>query len=268
MSEHEPTPRGDGQVDIERLRRTSLRFESAITLGIEAARTGGREIDDGTAQLIAHVLGRGLGRDSQLAEHGRTRQGDPEAMRTEFMTLWEHPRTGGLTREWINWLGTYLLNSEPRPDLPDGDEVEAARALLRTTLVTDQLNVGGLTLTVNIPASLTGPELREAVARLAQLPEIFEPSFHAFLTLPDIDASAANAADLFEQYFVGRFETEDDAIEGLSPIDEWETRLGEWTAELGLPADAVTIDRSVVSAQLREVYDIVELEGRIYAFTK
>ncbi|MBX9719632.1 MAG: hypothetical protein K2X36_12450, partial [Microbacteriaceae bacterium] len=179
-----------------------------------------------------------------------------------------HPRTGGLAREWINWLGTYLLHSEPHPDLPDGDEVEAARALLRTTLVTDQLNVGGVTLTVNIPASLTGLELREVVARLEQLPEIFEQSFHAFLTLPDVDASAENVADLFEQYFVGRFESEDDAIDGLTPIDEWETRLGEWTAELGLPAEAVTLDRSVISAQLREVYDVVEMEGRIYAFIR
>ena len=268
MTEHEPTSRSEGQIDIDRLRRTANRFKSAITLGIEAARAAGREIDDGTAQLIAHVLGRSLGRDSQLAEHGRTRHGDPEAMRTEFMTLWEHPKTGGLMREWINWLGTYLLTSESNPDLPNGDEVEAARALLRTTLVTDQLIVGGLTLKVNIPASHTGPELQELVARLEKLPEILEPSFHAFLALPDVDASAANVADLFEQHFVGRFETEDDAIEGLSPIDEWETRLGEWSAELGLPAEAVTIDRSIVSTQLREVYDIVELEGRIYAFNR
>lgn len=152
--------------------------------------------------------------------------------------------------------------------MPDGDQVEAARALLRSTLVTDQLNVGGVTLTVNIPASLTGPELREVVARLEQLPEIFEQSFHAFLTLPDVDASAENMADLFEQYFVGRFESENDAIDGLTPIDEWETRLGEWTAELGLPAEAVTLDRSVISAQLREVSDVVEMEGRIYAFIR
>lgn len=268
MNDHEPTPRSHEQIDLERLRRAANRFENAITLGIGAARSAGREIDDGTAQLIAHVLGRGLGRDSQLAEHGRTRQGDPEAMRAEFTTLWEHPRTGGLAREWINWLSTYLLHSEPGPEVPDGDQVEAARALLRSTLVTDQLNVGGVTLTVNIPASLTGPELREVVARLEQLPEIFEQSFHAFLTLPDVDASAENVADLFEQYFVGRFESEDDAIDGLTPIDEWETRLGEWTAELGLPADAVTLDRSVISAQLREVYDVVEMEGRIYAFIR
>ncbi|WP_168915048.1 hypothetical protein [Microcella flavibacter] len=40
------------------------------------------------------------------------------------------------------------------------------------------------------------------------------------------------------------------------------------TAELGLPAEAVTLDRSVISAQLREVYDVVEMEGRIYAFIR
>jgi len=255
-------------VDAERLRRTALRFENAITQGIEAARWAGREIDDGIAQLIAHVLGRGLGRNSQLTEHGRTRQGNAEAMKAEFMTLWDHPNTGGLAREWISWLGTYLLHHEPDPDRSPADDLESARTLLRTTLVTDQLVVAGQTLTVNIPASLTGPEIQEAVAHLEQLPEMFEPAFHAFLTLPDVDASAKNVTDSFEQFFVGRFETEDDALEGLSPIQEWETSIGEWTAKQGLPAEAASIDRSVVSAQLREVYDIVELEGRIYAFNK
>ena len=63
------------------------RFQSRILEGIGAAHREEREIDPGTARLIAHVLGRAVGADSELATYGRSGIGDYDAMRHEYLDL-------------------------------------------------------------------------------------------------------------------------------------------------------------------------------------
>jgi hypothetical protein len=48
-------------------------------------------------------------------------------------------------------------------------------------------------------------------------------------------------------------------------MSDWETELQQWAMERGI-AGAVYIDRAAIEEQTREVYDIVELEGRCYVF--
>ena len=79
MSEYEPTVTPEVRLtpertspDWRRLEVASHRFEHRIANGIAAALAEHREVDHDTARYIAHALGRAFGRESALAEFGRT----------------------------------------------------------------------------------------------------------------------------------------------------------------------------------------------------
>lgn len=94
MSSPELTPNSiPPELNVERLSRSALRFESTIAAGIKRARDRKQEIDDETGTLIAHVLGRGLGRDSDLAEFARTQTADPAKIEQECSAIYGNPST-------------------------------------------------------------------------------------------------------------------------------------------------------------------------------
>lgn len=259
-----PSNNQPSELDLERLGNSSRRFDEAITAGIEAARAEQREITDETAALIAHVLGRGLGRDSNLAEFARSHSGDPEALGVEYLRIYAHSSTPGRVRDWIDWFGTYLIAKTAPPEVG----AEVVRPPQRPRLRTDELTVRGEGLLVHLPPTLTGSDLQLVVERLESLPIIEWPAFQAFLTLADVDGSATNLPECFEEFYVGHYEDEEAMLYALSPLSDWETELGQWTAENGLPADAVQIDHAIVLQQTHDVYDIVERNGIFYVFNK
>ncbi|HEY5319482.1 MAG TPA: hypothetical protein VIJ76_01260, partial [Galbitalea sp.] len=75
------------------MERTARRFLSRIIEGITTAQTERREIDFMTARMIAHALGRALGRASALADFGRTGEGTYEALREEYLGLYTEEGT-------------------------------------------------------------------------------------------------------------------------------------------------------------------------------
>lgn len=76
MNEHEPRPAADTESpDWRRLEVALGRFGTLISDGINTALANQTEVDDATARCIAHVLGRAYGRDSALADYGRTGEG-------------------------------------------------------------------------------------------------------------------------------------------------------------------------------------------------
>ena len=257
------------ELNVQRLTRSAKHFETTIEAAIQVASEQGREIDDGTAALIAHVLSRGLGRDSALAEFARTRTGTPDSLGAEYLRIYGHPHTLGTVRSWIDWLGTYLTaqsNDAGLESSSDGDTVERPQFLRPPKLLRSELTIGDEAVALHLPPTVDGPQTQIIVERLESLPVIESPAFRAFLSLPDVDGSATNLVESFHEFYVGHFDTYGAMIYALSPLEEWQTALGQWTAENGLPHEAVTIDETIVLAQVREVYDIVEKDGGCYVF--
>ena len=79
------------------------------------------------------------------------------------------------------------------------------------------------------------------------------------------DASSPSLIESFEQTFCDTYLDMDDVVRNVTEINEWETELEAWAGERGI-AGAVFIDRAAIEEQTREVYDIVELEGRYHVF--
>lgn len=268
MNDHEHEPRHSEPYTPTTMERTARRFQSRIIEGITTAQTERREIDLMTARMIAHALGRALGRASALAEFGRTGEGTYEALREEYLGLYTEETTPPMIKEWIDWLGTYLVQQQQQDgsgrrfmnesDVPDLDRL----------LVATRLTMGDSTLTVYIPASRTSLEVKSLAEHLSALPVAASPAFRIFLSLPDVDASSANIEESFHDAYVGEFVSVEDALYGLVELEEWETDLHNFAADRGILPEAVSIDHDVIEAQTREIYDLIERERVIYAFNK
>lgn len=254
-----------GPVNIERLTRSARRFEPSIGAGIEAARAQGREIDDDTAALIEHVLTRADGRRPGISAD--TAGGDEHDPSDDFMRIYAHPATPPVVRDWIVWLDSYQRSRKATP-AKSTELGELPRPPYRPRLVACDLTIADEVVVVYLPPSMTGPAIRDVVARLEALPQISDPAFRAFLSLPDVEGAATNLPESFAEFYIGDYADVEALLYALSPLQDWETELRQWAAENGLPADSVQIDRTVVLQQTREVYDIVEKDGGIYAFNK
>src|SRR5690554_4464710 len=76
MSEFAPRPAPERESpDWRRLEVAAHRFGDRIAEGLSRAAEHDTDVDDGTARMIAHVLGRAFGRESALADYGRTGTG-------------------------------------------------------------------------------------------------------------------------------------------------------------------------------------------------
>lgn len=247
------------------MERTARRFQSRIIEGITAAQTERREIDLMTARMIAHALGRALGRASALADFGRTGEGAYEALSEEYLGLYTEETTPPMIKEWIDWLGTYLVqqHGSGRRFMNESLVPDLERLLVAT-----RVTLGDRTSTVYIPASRTSLEVKALSERLNALPIVSNAAFRVFLTLPDVDASSANLEESFNDAYVGEFVSVEDALYGLVELEEWETDLHNFAADRGILPHALSIDHDVIEAQTREIYDLVEREGVVYAFNR
>lgn len=92
---------------------TDRAIRQAIEAGIATAEGAGMEVTTDTAQYMAHGLARLLGRqDSALERFARSGDGDYLELREEYLELYADPMIPGHAKEWINWLGTYLVRRE------------------------------------------------------------------------------------------------------------------------------------------------------------
>ena len=269
MSEHEQQhqPRHVEPYTPATMERTAHRFQSRIIEGITAAQAERREIDLMTARMISHALGRALGRASALADFGRTGAGTYEALSEEYLGLYTEDATPPMIKEWIDWLGTYLVQEHQKGS---GRHFmnESAVPDLDRLLVATRVTVGDEVSTVYIPASRTSLEVKSLAEHLSALPIAASPAFRIFLNLPDVDASSANIEESFHETYVGDFASIEDALYGLVELEEWETDLHNFAADRGILPHALSIDHDVIEAQTREIYDLVERRGAVYAFNK
>lgn len=234
MSEHELHKAPEARPAPERLTPDWRRLEAArgrfgqmISDGIAQATAEHTEVDDGTARCIAHVLGRAYGRESALADFGRTDEGQYLTLRDEYLALYTDDQADAITKELIDWFGTYLVGRE---NIGTGRQFmnELLPPKLDLLLVRTRVRVGGQHFVVNIPASWDSGEVDGLIELLTdlQLPE--DKSLQVFLSLPDVSVGSDNLMESFHEAFAGTFISEEDALRALSPLEDWETSLADW----------------------------------------
>lgn len=274
MSEQTPHPtpesrpaRGRDEPDWRRLEVAYGRFGQMIADGITMAHAEQAEIDDGTARCIAHVLGRAYGRESALADFGRTGEGDYLALRDEYLNLYGDDRAAASTKELIDWFGTYLVHRENtgtgRQFMNEHFPPKLDRLLVRTGVT-----INGKTFAVNIPASWHSGDTDRLIETLTELRLPEDSALQAFLSLPDVSVGTDNILERFHEAFAGTYATEEDILRALSPLEDWEASLADWCIDHGVEHEALDWNYTPLLERLRVIYDLVESEGRIHAFTK
>lgn len=257
-------------VDIERLHLTAAKAEEAIAAGIAEALGKGEEIADDTARLIAHTLSRAYGRSSFLAEFGRTGTGAYEQLRNEYLPLYSDPDAPADVKQWIDWLGTYLVHREnlSGPN-PYQDRTHQAPTLDRL-LVNTEVQVNGRLFTVHLPASLPRSEIDGISAELTTLQLDEDEALQAYLSLPDVDANTPDLMEHFHQDYVGTYQSVEHAARVLSPLTDWRQDLGTWEERHGFPPGSAQLDVPVdfLAEQLRMAYDVVEGKEGVYVFER
>lgn len=249
------------------MERTASRFQHFIIDGIAVASEKQTEIDALTARSIAHVLGRAFGRASALADFGRTGEGSYETLRDEYLVLYTDETTPAEIKDWINWVGTFLVQRE---GTGSGRQFMGADRTpdLSRLLVQTRVDGGGGFHLLHAPASLTTTEVDQLVERLTDLEEAATGALWAFLTLPNVNAADPNLLESFNDSYIGEFPHIWDALYGLTELTKWERELKAFAEERGIFPEAVNIDLDVVENQTRDVYDLIEIEGILYAFNK
>lgn len=264
--ENRPVQTGE-DADFRRLEVAYGRFAQHITDGIAMAMAEQTEIDDGTARCVAHVLGRAYGRESALAGFGRTGEGQYLTLRDEYLGLYNNERADAGSKELIDWLGTYLVQRE---NTGTGRRFmnEHLPPKLGQLLVRSSVEVGSQEVIVNLPASWDSGKVDGLIETLGELQVAEDPALRAFLSLPDVSAGTDNIMESFHEAFVGTYATEEEALRALSPLEEWETSLADWCIDQGIDFDTLEWNYAPLMARLRDIYDVVEAEGRIHAFIK
>lgn len=274
MSEHEPhlTPEARPAPqretpDWRRLESAANRFAPLIRDGIAEAAADQREIDEPTARCIAHVLGRAYGRESALADFGRTGEGTYLSLRDEYLELYGEEQADPTVTEMIDWLGTYLVHREGtgsgRRFMNEHHPPKLDQLLVRTSIP-----IAGRRFIVHVPAnwhSGNEDDLIELLTTL-QLPE--DEALRAFLSLPDVNAGTDDIMESFHEAFAGTYPNEEAALRALSPLEDWENSLADWCIDHGVEPEALDWNYEPLMARLRDIYDVVEGKEVLHVFVK
>ena len=233
--------------------------------GIDDARERSGDITEHTARAIARAIANALGDNGRtLDEFARTGSGSYASLSEALLEVYKDPTTPAQVRTWIDWLGSYLVMRDfpdtSRQYMGSGPDPDLARLL-----IPEWPKLGDEHQLIYLPASKTGDDIQELAAGLASLIEKHGDALRAFLRLRDVDATSPNLIESFGQTFCGSYLDMEDVILNVTEMSDWETELRQWAMERGI-AGAVYIDRVAIEEQTREVYDIVELEGRCHVF--
>lgn len=275
MSDHEPTThtpearearRHEG-LDFRRLEVAQGRFAQMIADGITQALADHTEIDNDTARCIAHVLGRAYGRESALATFGRTGEGQYLSLRDEYLDLYTDDRADAVTKEQIDWFGTYLVQRE---NTGTGRRFmnEHLPPKLDQLLVRTMVRVGDGRYLVNVPASWHSGREDDLIELLTTLQLDQDEALQAFLSLPDVSAGTPDIMESFHEACAGTYRSEEAALRRLSPLEDWEASLADWCIEQGLEPEALEWNYAPLMERLRGIYDVVEGKEALHVFVK
>jgi len=263
-----PYPAPDREIpDWRRLEVTMNRFDDAIAGGIAKALEHRAGIDDDTARCIAHALSRSLERHSALSNYARTGEGDYETLRDEYLRLYNDPDAPAWVIELINWLGTHLIRKE-HPDALTIDSSERYPLTLDRLLVPAMVELGDWATTIHVPGNATPDDISQLTVRLGELHPDEDLGLMAFLSLRDVNAMDDDIVGAYDNVYAGTYETIEDAITEICELDERARAIQDRAEEEHFYIDGLTPDYEALREDVEEGIDLVELDGRIYAFHK
>lgn len=120
----------EGEIDLTGATRQDEDLADVIGDAIHEATQAESEVPDWGARAIARYLANRQGSfSSAVHQFAATGNADLRRVGDEIVALWNAPETTDRTREWINWLGTYVvrqINYAPPEDATP--EIRAAVA--------------------------------------------------------------------------------------------------------------------------------------------
>lgn len=222
-----------------------------------------------TAQAIAGELARfgGFNQDSALAQYAETGRGSNHVLREEYLLIHHDPSTPELVRELVAWLGSRLV-AEENPVARPPSRPRGATPVLSTILWYTATGEGEDALNVHVPADMPTPIIDCVGDRLTPLVDALGEPFVAFLQLPDVDATAHNLQQTFDEFYIGSFDDREAPLRGLTEFSEWEREINRLCHEQGIPEGVVTIDQDELWLYAEGGWDIVTgRDGRLHVFT-
>lgn len=260
-----PAPERDTP-DWRRLEVAAARFGDRIAAGLRHAAENSTGIGRETARTIAHVLGRAYGRMSALSGYGRLGEGDYEQLRDEYLAL-AAATDSGWVKDLVDTYGSHLIR-EKFPDAHAMTYMGRDFAKLEQLLVPTEIEIGERKYVVHVPGNYGREAIEDLTITLAELQIDQDTAFSAYLALPDVNAMSGDIMQDFHDNYVGIYPSIEDAIHELSGVTDRIDEVHEYAEERHLAIDAVSPDYEALGEETANGYDIVEREGRAYAFYK
>ena len=241
----EPEKLEPGEIDLTGAIRQEDALRDVIGDALTEAESSGGEIPDWGARAIARALANRLDDPSSALHHfAVTGRANQELLARELAEIYTNVPTEE-EREWVNRLGTYVINLPSETDL------------------TEQMDAGTQTQPVPTAEAQVQPDNPQIAEGLHQHGD----AFRAYLQLPDIDPNRDDLLQTFHECYVGTFVSMDALLNELTEISDWERAIAEVSNHWGIDG-LVSLDRAKVERVARATWDIVESAGRFHVFSK
>jgi hypothetical protein len=236
-----------GEVDLTGATPQPDVLRDVIGDAITEAENGG--LPDWGARVIARALAnrqRSFGALHQFAATGRI---DRAAMARQLVEIYASTSADDdETREWINWLGSYVVNLvEPESDTSEERPAASVDGDQRAETCGDAGNA-------------------TTEAALTQGIRVHGDAFRAFLQL-DGRRDDEEPLHTFNQCYVGAYASMDNLLRELTPVGECEEVVAYVTKVLGFEG-LMAIDWAGIEYAARQAWDIVSYGGKLYVFAK
>jgi hypothetical protein len=200
----------------------------------------GEAITDETARDLARLLAIFLNPDSEMARFADTGDANPVLLSQECQAVRRLTDHLPGASEWITRFEQHLAArsdlgrpAPPSPDAPQPDGGDRA------------------------PGS---PGVAQGIREHGD-------AFRAYLTLPDVEPDRPDLLQTFHEFYVGTFTSMEALLDELTEIRDWQRAINEVAHREGFE-EFVTLEQAKIEAMARATWDIVEVGGKLYVFSK
>jgi len=227
-----------GEIDLTGVVRQDDALADVIGDAIGEAEGGNGEVPEWGARTLARALAneRDDPMSGALHHFAVTGQADPEAIARELADLYQ-TTTDDEIREWVNWLGTYVIRLSDGSAEPPGSEESSQPA--------DEPDT---------------PQIEQGLREHGD-------AFRAYLQLPDVDPGRDDLLQTFHEFYIGAFDSMHALLEELTEIREWQRAIDE-AARRGGFEEFITLEQAKIEAVARVTWDIIEIGGKLHVFSK
>jgi hypothetical protein len=120
----------------------------------------------------------------------------------------------------------------------------------------------------NVPEAIVERAHALTLGRIDRAHQEIGDALFAYLTLPGSNPASDHLADDFNAAYRGDHATIDEAIDAQLEGLGWPSALKQMMHTNGIATGMLIWDLDLIKAQMDEVYDFVQHDGRVYQFIK